>query len=510
MSSLTQLFDKHRHLLTTPTAQRSESQEETFASIEREANRIVSGLSLSAGELNAQRGQNAEIMDSLERTLKEQGRSPSQQEKAEYAEAVLAYDAYNRALDYEPVSRSGPTGPLMVGGDSFRGDPFEPVAHETDSEILGRATRSVELWRADDELKETATRSLERLTDGDRRGVSEHVLLYGNPNYIRAFNKWVQAPDTFAAELETDEHRAWQDGQRHQRATLQLSGAVVPSPLDPTSVLTNDGTINPMRELARVDSTQSTTKRYISSAGSTFSFDAELAEVSDDTHTENEVEIETHKAQGWIEASLEVAADQEEFSREVAKIIADGKAQLEADKFVTGTGTNEPTGIEVELAGGSSVVSPATAEVFAAADIYATIEALPPRFRTRARWLAELSTINQIDQFETTNGAKLFTGVDNQRPVLLRRRLHEASTVDAFSDIDVAVTADNHILYVGAWENYVILDRVGMSVTYIPPGHLKGASGRPDGRVGWYAYWRVGGESLVDAAFRVLNIATTA
>lgn len=155
----------------------------------------------------------------------------------------------------------------------------------------------------------------------------------------------------------------------------------------------------------------------------------------------------------------------------------------------------------MELAGGASVVSPATAEVFAAEDIYATIEALPPRFRSRARWLAELSTVNVIDQFETTNGAKLFPGVGDRSPVLLRRRLHEASTVDAHSDINITVTADNHILYVGDWKNYVILDWVGMSVTYIPPGHLRGVSGRPDGRVGWYAYWCVGGESLVDEAF---------
>ncbi len=155
----------------------------------------------------------------------------------------------------------------------------------------------------------------------------------------------------------------------------------------------------------------------------------------------------------------------------------------------------------MELAGGASVVSPATAEVFAAEDIYATIEALPPRFRSRARWLAELSTVNVIDQFETTNGAKLFPGVGDRSPVLLRRRLHEASTVDAHSDINITVTADNHILYVGDWKNYVILDWVGMSVTYIPPGHLSGVSGRPDGRVGWYAYWCVVGESLVDEAF---------
>ena len=32
----------------------------------------------------------------------------------------------------------------------------------------------------------------------------------------------------------------------------------------------------------------------------------------------------------------------------------------------------------------------------------------------------------------------------------------------------------------------------------------------PDGRRGWYAYWRVGGEPLSVAAFRVMNIVTAA
>ena len=510
LSELVDLYRANEKVFRTPKAQRSSGQSQRFSEIQAKADQIVAGWDFSVGELHALRGQSASEMDVIYEEVKaSEGRKLTASQLTEYEENEFAYEALNRALDGETFDPNHSL-PAMGGAVSFQGDPFSPVAHETDGQVLGRALRSVELWRADDDLKETATRTLEHLADDDRRGVSKHLLLYGSPAYSRAFAKWVSAPETFAAELESDEHEAWVEGQRYQRATLQLSGAVVPSPLDPTIVLTNDGVINPMREICRVDSTISKSKRYISSAGSTFSFDAELAEASDDTHTENEITIEVHKAQGWIEASLEVAADQEEFSSELAKIIMDGKAQLEADKFITGTGTNEPTGIEVELAGGASVVSPATVEVFASADVYAVIEDLPPRFRARARWMAELSTINEVDQFETSNGAKLFDGLNQASPRLLRRALAENSSVDAHSDIDVAATAANHILYVGDWKNYVILDRVGLSVTFIPPGHLKGAGGRPDGRVGWYAYWRVGGESLVDEAFRVLNIATTA
>ena len=124
-------------------------------------------------------------------------------------------------------------------------------------------------------------------------------------------------------------------------------------------------------------------------------------------------------------------------------------------------------------------------------------------------WKLWHATELELQALSGDNGAKLFPRVGDSDPTLLRRRLVENSNVDAHSDIDPAVTANNHILYVGDWSNYVILDRVGLSVTFVPPGFLKGAGGRPDGRVGWYAYWRVGGESLVDGAFRVLDIATT-
>ena len=74
-------------------------------------------------------------------------------------------------------------------------------------------------------------------------------------------------------------------------------------------------------------------------------------------------------------------------------------------------------------------------------------------------------------------------------------------------DINTGATEDNHILVVGNFANYYIVDRIGMTVEYIP--HLFGANNRPTGQRGWYAYCRVGADSVNDGAFRVLNVATT-
>lgn len=401
------------------------------------------------------------------------------------------------------------------------GNPFHDPGRETPEQTRSRARAAIEQWNADDELKESATATIDSAGRDaaddaqamrDVSGVAAHVIRFSDPLYVSAFRKYARDPETYQADLTSAEAEAWRQARYEARATLDLTGAVLPSPLDPTIVLTNDGTIDPMRGIARVDSTISKSKRYITSAGSTFSYDAELAEVSDDTPTLTEVEINTHKAQGWIEASIEAAADQPDFSSEVARIIADGKARLEGDKWVTGAGdgSNEPFGIETQLDGGASEVAPATAETFAAEDVYATLEAVPPRFRGRARFMAELSTLNEMDQFETTNGAKLFGNLGDANPTLLRRGVSENSNVDAFADVDTGADADNFILYAGDFRNYIILDRIGLSVHFIPPGVLVGASGRPDGRVGWYAYWRNGADVLDIAAFRVLNLATAA
>ena len=172
-------------------------------------------------------------------------------------------------------------------------------------------------------------------------------------------------------------------------------------------------------------------------------------------------------------------------------------------------GSNEPIGIEGKLDGGASEFDPASAEVFAAADVYGIIADLSPRWRPNATFMAELSTINEIDQFETTNGAKLFAHLGGANPTLLRKPVVENSSVDAFSAVDVGATADNFILYVGDFSQYQIVDRVGMTIQFIP-ALLNASNNLPDGRVGYFATWRVGADLLNIDALRVLDILTAA
>lgn len=396
-------------------------------------------------------------------------------------------------------------------------DPYVNGGRETAEETRGRALNAVEGWRADDGIKEAATRTIERAGFGtaeaegeaDASGVARHVLRYGNPLYQSAFRKWVKDPEGYVADLTPQEAQAWRDARAENRATLQLSGAVVPSPLDPTISLTSDGSVSPLRQIARVDSTSSKHKRYITSPGASFGFYAELATVDDDTPTLSEVTITPERASGFIAASIEALADQVDWSTEMVKIIGDAKDNLEAEKFTDGTGSDEPYGIAYRLANTTTAqVAPTSAETFALADVYKVAQALPARWRPRASWMAELSTLNHAAQFESGNGARMFPRLDDMEPSMLRRRVYENSYMDAHSDILTGSTGTHDVLAFGDFDQFVILDRIGMAVEVVP--HIFDVTNnRPIGARGFFAYWRTGSDWLTSNAFKALHIETT-
>jgi len=73
---------------------------------------------------------------------------------------------------------------------------------------------------------------------------------------------------------------------------------------------------------------------------------------------------------------------------------------------------------------------------------------------------------------------------------------------------NVAATADNFVLAVGDFQEFIIADRVGATLDLIP--HLLGANGRPTGSRGGHLWFRTGSDVSTANAFRVLNLATTA
>lgn len=386
------------------------------------------------------------------------------------------------------------------------GDPFErfdPLA--SSSELRAQAQTAIErLTDTPDDVRETLAQAVTRLP---ARGVADRLLLTASETYRSAFWKMAQGK-----RLTEHEEAVF---ERAQSLTNNAGGYAVPFTLDPTVLLTNNGTANPVRELANV--VQITTDQWngVSSAGVTASWDGEAGEVSDDGMTLAQPSIDVEKAQAFVPFSIEIGEDWAQIETEVRTALMDAKDRLEATAFINGagSGSNQPTGIIVELDGGSSEVTPGTAETFAVGDVYKVLSALPPRYRRtrdQASWIAHLGTMNKIRQFDSNGGSSFWANLTADQPErLLGYRIFESSDMDNSDSINPAATADNHILLLGDWKRYVVVDRVGLSVEFIPHLFATG-NNRPSGQRGLYAYWRVGAGSVDDNAFRVLNVATTA
>jgi HK97 family phage major capsid protein len=380
------------------------------------------------------------------------------------------------------------------------GDPDRAIP-----EMRSRALDAVAQSRGlSDVHRQAATALIERLDPEDidqstgTVRVLRHIIAVSDPVYARAFGRWMRAGLSGRSDPDAAQILA-----RAMSLTDAAGGYAVPLPIDPTLILTSDGSANPFRQIGRVVPVVTDQYRTVNTTHASFSWDAEAAEVSDDATTFANIDITVHKAQGFIPFSIEIGQDYPNFTEDVGRIIAGGKDDLEATAFATGSGSGQPFGIVTALDGTSSEITSATTDTFAIADVYSTIEALGPRFRMGASWVSNLNILNDIRQFGTANNYHGFT-VDLTAegvPAILGKRWYESSAMDG----TINALADNNILVCGDFSNYVIADRVGLSIELVP--HLLHTSNnRPSGQRGFYCYWRAGADSVNDAAFTLLNV----
>jgi HK97 family phage major capsid protein len=413
-------------------------------------------------------------------------------------------------------------GPPQVNAGRSKEDPYDLTNLQTfgrsTSQVVGelrsRAESAVESHRdLTDDQRQAVVTKMQRVSD--RGGfIPSYILRTGADAYGEAFHKYLAGrSDTW-----TDEERHAVIAAEEVRAALSTTdangGYAIPFTLDPTLILTNDGTVNPVRQLARNVTVVTDNWNGLTSAGVTASWDGQQAEVSDDSPTFGQPSITPKKAQAFVQGTIEITQDYPGLVGDLQMLFADGKDRLESEAFISGTGANQPQGIVTALTGTSSEIATKTAEVLAVADIYGLAEVLPPRFRgarSKVAWIKELSTINAIRQFATSNNYHAFlTDLSAGQPrQLIGYPLHEASEMDAYSAVNTAANGTHRLSVIGDWNHYVVVDRIGATVEYIP--HLfNTANNLPDGRRGWYMHWRTGADSVLDAAFRMLKLTTTA
>jgi HK97 family phage major capsid protein len=285
-------------------------------------------------------------------------------------------------------------------------------------------------------------------------------------------------------------------------------GFLVPTHLDPTIILTNSGTSNVIRGISRVVTlTEGSVWNGVTSAGVTASFDAELAEVSDDSPTFGRVSITVFKAQGLVQASIEAFQDIAGLQSDVMMLFADARDRLEGAQHATGSGS-APQGIFTALDANTNVeIISTTAATIGEVDLHSVYRQVPIRWRNRGTWLANPLYSLAVKRLGTAVSSS-YSG-DLTMPVSERWLGRPVVESDDAPTTQTTTVNDNEIVF-GDFSNFVIVDKPGsMSVEFIP--HLFNTSTNlPDGRRGWYAYWRTGSDSVNDVAFRLLQDKTSA
>lgn len=318
--------------------------------------------------------------------------------------------------------------------------------------------------------------------------LARRVLETSSPTYQRAFSKHLAG-----VHLTGDEQRALGVGS-------QGGNYPVPVVLDPTIILTSNGQVNPMRQLARVVSITGNTWNGVSSAGITASYGAESAEAGDNSPTFTQPSANVEKAQAFIPFTIEVGEDFGGLQSEMARLLQDAKDALEATKFLAGAGhgSNEPEGL---LVGATTVVTSAATATFAVADLYSLVQALPERWQPNATIVGNRAAFNKVRQFDTSGGASLWVQLGAGQPQQLLEY-----PVKQYSAMSSAVTTTgSSILTIGDFSQFLIVDRVGMNVELVP--HLFAtANNRPSGQRGLYAHWRNTSDVTTIGAFRTLKL----
>lgn len=412
---------------------------------------------------------------------------------------------------------------LAAGQRGERANPEVPtfVRRRSDDEIYDLTSvrfdaRSDEEYR--DRLRDNAHRVIERgafpgqkrevcqeraavLLDGidDERGsLAKRIIATGSPAYERAFGKAVLARSV--AGLSGDEQRALSLGSDGD------GGYAVPYQLDPTVILTDGGSTNPLRQISRVESIVGKEYQLLTSEGVIATRTPEVAEASDGSPSFGQPVVRPSAVHVFVPFSMDLDQDWARLRSELSRMFAKAKDREEATSFISGDGAalssggHKPQGIVTGLTSAQEVLDGGAFTSQSLYDLESGSDGLDPDWRANARWLGNKSVYNLIRRFDTAGGADLWERLANGLPSqLIGYPVAEASRMSA--------APTGRYLILGDFSEFLIVDRVGMSVELIP--HIFGSARRmPTGQRGIYARWRNTTKIIVPGAFRVLKAGT--
>jgi HK97 family phage major capsid protein len=325
----------------------------------------------------------------------------------------------------------------------------------------------------------------------DSAKFAQHLLASGSPIYQRAFSKVLaglpMTPDEQAAISVV--------------GTTTSGGYMVPAQLDPTIILTSDGQVNPLRQIADVRQINTgNVLNLVTSAGVSAAYGSETAARTPTAPTLGQPSVTVYEASVLIDFSFAAGEDIPNLAAQLSPLIQDAKDSLEAEKFVNGTGSTQPEGVLYGIASTYNVGT--TGDGLDLEDFGVITDRLADRWEPRASWLAHRAIYTEAERLDRAAGGgsanayrPLVAGAPRE---LLGYPRYNSSAME--SDF---TTSTNRIAIFGDFRNYVIADRIGLSVELIP--HMVDSDGKVVGR-GLLARFRNGAVVVVDSAFRVLTV----
>lgn len=419
--------------------------------------------------------------------------------QAELRQLEAIADAPERARE-----AASPT--LIVAGQknvSMR----EGVEFGTPEQVRSAALRAVdEIVEVSDETRSAIHDKLVRLDTVDGK-LSRHVIAHSRVEYRSAFSKLMTASlRGTLPNLTEAEHRAME----HARAVTITSGSAgtaIPTPLDPTLIVTgaHAGFDNPWRSVARNVQTMSNTWNGVSTAGITVAYGAEAEEAADNAPTTTAIACTLHRGRGLVPFSIEAEQDWAGLQSEITSLFQIAKDDNDEAVFsaIAAPGADTPGGFPhlLTMNWSGQIKASAGANAFAVADVHALYNFLPARFRSRATWIAAAQIFGEIRQFNVSGGSPIMTELTNGMPATILGRPHvEAPSVDSTYG-----SGENYVLFLAAPEAFIIADRLGTTVELIP--HLFGATNNfPTGQRGLFMNWRTGTQIGNQSAAVTLNV----
>jgi HK97 family phage major capsid protein len=247
---------------------------------------------------------------------------------------------------------------------------------------------------------------------------------------------------------------------RLKEASPATGGYLLPSEFH-AEILSKLENENPMRQLATVIQTQSDHKICVVSTPPTASWVGEGQAINFTQETFNQLTLGAFKCATSISVSNELLADsfynlEEHLTGEFSKALA----RAEEEKFITGSGVNEPTGVLTSIEANTECqVTSAHSVTINSDSLINLMYSLPREYRRNACWLVNDATLKHLWTLKDATDRPLWQPSlsESEPATILGRPVYTTSYLPVYTGANSEV--GNIPILFGDFSRYFVADR---------------------------------------------------